>query len=218
MTLNASGSLGIGTTSPVGKFSILNDGAAAWTQYIQTPITTNKRNSIGFFDYTGANIAAILTDVNADNTADFGISVPNGSPRLVIKSSGNVLIGTTTDDGSKLQINGTYGNLTANFIGVTTASGSFGIGIAAGTNTSDYAMYISNAAANTQYFKVTGDGNTIIGNGSNNGYKLEVNGTGKFTGALSIGNSVSTGVAVTSTHKVSILIGGVQYYLLASNV
>jgi hypothetical protein len=35
---------------------------------------------------------------------------------------------------------------------------------------------------------------------------------------LSIGNSVAAGVAVSSTHKVSILIGGVQYYLLASNV
>jgi hypothetical protein len=151
----------------------------------------------------------------ANGAAIFGT---NSTERMRITSGGSVLIGTNTDDTSKLQVKGTYGNLTASFSGVTTTGGSFGIGIAAGTNTSDYAMYISNAAANTQYFKVTGDGNTIIGNGGNNGFKLEVNGTGKFTGALGIGNSVATAVSVASTHKVSILIGGVQYYLLASNV
>jgi hypothetical protein len=43
-------------------------------------------------------------------------------------------------------------------------------------------------------------------------------GVGTFTNPIAIGNSVAAGVAVASTHKVSILIGGVQYYLLASNV
>jgi hypothetical protein len=105
MRITSSGNVGIGTTSPVGKLSILVDGASTWSQYIQTPLTGNKRNSIGFHDYTGSNIAAILTDVNANNTADFGISVPNGSPRLVITSSGNVGIGTTSPYG-RLELNG----------------------------------------------------------------------------------------------------------------
>jgi hypothetical protein len=43
-------------------------------------------------------------------------------------------------------------------------------------------------------------------------------GVGTFANPIAIGNSVAAGVAVASTHKVSILIGGVQYYLLASNV
>ena len=43
-------------------------------------------------------------------------------------------------------------------------------------------------------------------------------GIATFTNAVNIGNSVAAGVAIASTHKVSILIGGVQYYLLASNV
>jgi hypothetical protein len=38
------------------------------------------------------------------------------------------------------------------------------------------------------------------------------------TGAIAIGNTTAAAVAAPSTHKVSILIGGVQYYLLASNV
>jgi len=37
-------------------------------------------------------------------------------------------------------------------------------------------------------------------------------------GAVAIGNTVGVGVAVASTHKVTMVIGGVTYYLLASNV
>ena len=39
-----------------------------------------------------------------------------------------------------------------------------------------------------------------------------------FAGAVAIGNTVAVGVAVASTHKVTMVIGGVTYYLLASNV
>jgi hypothetical protein len=51
-----------------------------------------------------------------------------------------------------------------------------------------------------------------------NGYGVLIGNTLNVAGTLAIGNSVASGVAVASTHKVSIIIGGVQYYLLASNV
>lgn len=47
---------------------------------------------------------------------------------------------------------------------------------------------------------------------------LQVSGSGKFSSEISIGNPVTAAVGIASTHKVSILINGVQYYLLASNV
>jgi hypothetical protein len=47
---------------------------------------------------------------------------------------------------------------------------------------------------------------------------LTTTGAATFGGAVAIGNTTSVAVAAASTHKVSILIGGVQYYLLASNV
>ncbi|CAB4161336.1 hypothetical protein UFOVP773_45 [uncultured Caudovirales phage] len=56
---------------------------------------------------------------------------------------------------------------------------------------------------------------------------LMINGTVKtaltstglaVTNALSIGNTVAAAVAVASTHKVTMVIGGVTYYLLATNV
>jgi hypothetical protein len=43
-------------------------------------------------------------------------------------------------------------------------------------------------------------------------------GAATFAGAVAIGNTVGTGVAVASTHKVTMVIGGTIYYLLASNV
>jgi hypothetical protein len=38
------------------------------------------------------------------------------------------------------------------------------------------------------------------------------------TGAIACGNTVAAGIGVASTHKVTMVIGGVTYYLLASNV
>jgi len=40
----------------------------------------------------------------------------------------------------------------------------------------------------------------------------------KIINSIEIGNTVSGSIATPSTHKVAILIGGVQYYLLASNI
>jgi hypothetical protein len=61
-------------------------------------------------------------------------------------------------------------------------------------------------------------GNLAINSLIDSGYRLDVNGTGRFSSSVDIGNSVAAAVAAPSTHKVAILIGGVQYYLLASNV
>ena len=47
---------------------------------------------------------------------------------------------------------------------------------------------------------------------------LAVTGALSCTGDIAIGNTVAAAVAVASTHKVTIVIGGVTYYLLASNV
>lgn len=43
-------------------------------------------------------------------------------------------------------------------------------------------------------------------------------GTATFSGAIAINNTVAAAAAVASTHKVTMVIGGTTYYLLASNV
>jgi hypothetical protein len=63
--------------------------------------------------------------------------------------------------------------------------------------------------------------NTASG-ASSNLMDLQVGGVSQFkvdkVGAVSIGNTVQTAVSVASTHKVTVVIGGVTYYLLATNV
>jgi hypothetical protein len=68
-------------------------------------------------------------------------------------------------------------------------------------------------ANRNQYQKING---STIGLWASTG--LAVTGALSSTGALAIGNTVATAVAVASTHKVTIVIGGTTYYLLATNV
>lgn len=66
--------------------------------------------------------------------------------------------------------------------------------------------------------RMTSAGNLLLGTTTDGGQKLQVSGTAAITGALSIGNTVQTAASVASTHKVTVVIGGVTYYLLATNV
>jgi hypothetical protein len=49
-------------------------------------------------------------------------------------------------------------------------------------------------------------------------FNIAADKTATFAGAIAIGNTVAAAASVSSTHKVTISIGGVTYYLLASNV
>ena len=120
------------------------------------------------------------------------------------------------NSGSLIFRTGSIDRLTISSGGVSTFAGVL--------NVTDANINISNA-----YFYsgklVAGTNIALIGmNASDkvsidpNGYGVLIGNTLNVAGTLAIGNSVASGVAVASTHKVSIIIGGVQYYLLASNV
>ena len=120
MTLTNGGSLGIGTNAPQSIFHI---GAAA-TAFAGVKSYTGLANSYeGFiFDYyynTSANnlrvfdIVALGYAVNGAGGSDIRfLTVPQTTTntpieRMRITSGGNVLVGTTTDAGYKLDVNGT---------------------------------------------------------------------------------------------------------------
>ena len=79
---------------------------------------------------------------------------------------------------------------------------------AAGTGTFTGIIKVASTTAST----LTTNGALVVTGG------VGVGGAMNVGGAVAIGNTTSVAVAAASTHKVSILIGGVQYYLLASNV
>ena len=115
--------LGIGTASPIVKyhqsqsqgifarFDITNANAdqnrGVWEFYTNTAATPDFFGRFGFKFEGGINNASKHFQIHvADNT----------NPRFIVNGSGNVLIGTTTDAGYKLDVNGsvrTTGSISA---------------------------------------------------------------------------------------------------------
>jgi hypothetical protein len=106
----------------------------------------------------------------------------NGTVKATLTSGGNLLVGTTTDAGQRLQVNGrsTFTSVSGETINATgvgnewvqrnvgslTTGQSYGMTINAGTNSSDVSFNVSNAANTINYFRVRGDGNVGIGTAS----------------------------------------------------
>jgi len=128
------------------------------------------------------------------------------------------------------------GGISSSFAGVEVFKST-----SSGFTNSTRTIAFTNAAGNdTVNFGVAGSTYSSLGISANDGYiysptpfsfsiggslvtrtsstGLAVTGALSSTGALAIGNTVAAAVAVASTHKVTIVIGGVTYYLLATNV
>jgi hypothetical protein len=133
MTIKSDGSVGIGTTSPSYKLDVVTTGVRFQSGTSETAIflgpQTNagyvygNSTAIGFYSgTTGANIA-----LNKD-TANAGVFISSGvgayvigfdtasTRRMTIFGTGNVAIGTVTDSGYKLQVNGSFAATTKSFV------------------------------------------------------------------------------------------------------
>ena len=62
------------------------------------------------------------------------------------------------------------------------------------------------------------NGSVLIGTTINAGYKLDVNGSTRLNGSLTLGMTPIVAASIMSTHKLQISIAGTTYYLLASNI
>jgi hypothetical protein len=213
LTLTEAGDLGLGTTS---SFTV---GGTAKLSILGSSVLASMGSSNNDLLYIRREGTAIYSFQSTSNGGSSG--------RIQLEPfGGNVLVGTTTDNGARLQITGT-----STFSQDIEISGSTGslyssaqLGFTKTASGGQFGIYTLGTGTPTMYFDHRGTGNTgrwewrSGTGGGTTAMTLSDVGAAVFNGSIAINNSVAAAVAAPSTHKVAILIGGVQYYLLASNV
>jgi hypothetical protein len=197
MTLTSGGDLGIGTTT------ITQPSAGATTLRIVGTVTT-KAGAIRLDSSDSSVSAYIYPDSTNGLSINTSTSHPivfrtAGSERVRITSGGNVLINTTTDAGQRLYVSGTGRFDGQVLISADSANEQFIIRRGSNFNQQLILGYHSSGYGRIQAVEQTvayrplalnGDGgNVLIGTYTDGGYKLDVNGTGRFSGQLSMAYS-----------------------------
>jgi hypothetical protein len=178
-------SVGIGTVSPSEKLEI-NGGALRITDGGASPIIMNRSTSggqtisfrVSNTEYAYINNNTAFTDFNLWTSHSYMRFYTNSTQRMTL-SGGNLLIGTTTDGGQKLQVVGGDANINGLTVGKGLASVStntaFGVTALGAITTGADVTGIGNGSFR---INTTGNANTGIGyatgfdnvSGSNNVY------------------------------------------------
>jgi hypothetical protein len=204
MTLDASGRLGIGTTTPSQKLQVIGtiaaqigvDGSDATGVRIYGSGTSKRMDFVASDGGVNERISGIGTGGVGTMTFSVNNDVGSLTERMRIAASGNVGIGTTSPSAklhigesgaaAQLWLQRTDGYNPVKLIGGTLSDGS---GFKITMNTTDA-------------FAITSGGNTLIGTTTDAGYKLDVNGNTRVVGNIVvpfqgngfIGSSIDNGL------------------------
>ena len=186
--LDVNGSTRVSGSMTVNNRYLYHQGNSA-IQYFMTSNAWSGTNSIFFGDDSSSTIGAITYNHQFDSLA-FTV---NGTNALHINSSRNIGIGTTSPTNA-VHIRTAAGGATSNYALVWQEStGDRVLGYLGADNSAFFsgALYLyQNGVSNT---KITANGtsylmggNVLVGTTTDAGYKLDVNGTGRYQGALTV--------------------------------
>lgn len=204
MTLDNSGRLGIGTTSPVTPLHVLSNNG----NILMGNIAANY-GAIGFqstltvnnFALTGSAAETVL---NTPTGTSLSLRVNNNPTNaLVLNSSGNVGIGTTSPS-SKLELNGGSGAGSSSLLRLSRDNAN-GFGTTDFkqfyTSGSDYGLRIGNTV--NDWFTLNGS-NGYVGIGTPSpSVKLDVNGNTNVTGDFNATGTITGGTIVAKYQDVA---------------
>ena len=193
--VRADGNVGIGYAAPDSKLVLA--GALSGTVGI-------GGSTLKLVNTTTGNYASITAGITGVANSGMQLSIGN-SPAMVINSSGNVGIGTTTDNGYKLNVNGSaYFASTVDALNLRTYNGG-SLFLRNPANTFDWALYnnVSNVlkldfnganrlqidSGGAATFSSTVTASNFISNDNINGYNIEANKTGGYGSSLALKNS-----------------------------
>lgn len=217
----------VGANAP--SIRIDNAGSGGTQRFVIGNATATNNfiqgSTAGDFCITTASAAPLL----------FGMwQTTNASEVMRLTTTNNLLIGSSVDGGYRLQVNGTSsfnGNLHTTAGNAILAGGtSLAIVPSAtravinlGGSTDNFLTFATNGyiGVGSVFFQIlaqSGISLTLASDATTVLTFATTSHVGTFSYPIAINNSVAAAVAAPSTHKVAILIGGVQYYLLASNV
>ena len=152
-TSSVAGSLGIGTTSPLANLHVANASSGLGTFNVGG--TTSALGIQMEYSQGGFTTSTIYANNSYNNNAavlKIGVGKTTNPNQLVMLGSGNLLIGTTTDGGQKLQVSGS-----AKIAGPTTIGAANGLTYLDLTNSGD---------STTLELENNTSGHIIVGTGS----------------------------------------------------
>ena len=165
------GDKGLGSVNMQSCF--VNNVACSTSTGTVTSITAGTGLTGGTI--TGSGTIALSTPVSVANGGT-GTATPGLVAGTNVTISGvwpNQTVSTKTPfsiaapaSGNALSATGATGSLAELLTGSAVAGDSFGLGINAGTNPSDYGLLVTNQTGSTNYLEVFGDGGVIVGNPS----------------------------------------------------